>query len=176
MALNKRRSLGSASSTSAAPVKTDSAKTSEATAERGNGSDFTAIQTALEAIVNSIAELAKKIESTESAQAKLAERLDAIEAAMEETDDEDGDIEDVAGDEDEDGEDVTPDDIDFEKVSTILHDMGDDEQKEVLSAAMKKLGVKRLRLPDLRKNPEQLFAVAEVLNEDYEVDVDDMLK
>ena len=54
--------------------------------------------------------------------------------------------------------------------------MGDDEQKEVLSAAMKKLGVKRLRLPDLRKNPEQLFAVAEVLNEDYEVDVDDMLK
>lgn len=173
MALNKRRSLGSASSTSAAPVKTDSAKTSEATAERGNGSDFTAIQTALEAIVNSIAELAKKIESTESAQAKLAERLDAIEAAM----DEDGvDTEGVGYDEDEDGEDVTPDDIDFEKVSTILHDMGDDEQKEVLSAAMKKLGVKRLRLPDLRKNPEQLFAVAEVLNEDYEVDVDDMLK
>lgn len=171
MALNKRRSLGSASSTSAAPVKTDSAKTSEVTAERGNGSDFTAIQTALEAIVNSIAELAKKIESTESAQAKLAERLDAIEAAMEE---DGGDTD--AEDEDEDGEDVTPDDIDFEKVSTILHDMGDDEQKEVLSAAMKKLGVKRLRLPDLRKNPEQLFAVAEVLNEDYEVDVDDMLK
>ena len=173
MALNKRRSLGSASSTSAAPVKTDSAKTGEATAERGNGSDFTAIQTALEAIVNSIAELAKKIESTESAQAKLAERLDAIEAAMDE-DGVDTDAEDE--DEDEDGEDVTPDDIDFEKVSTILHDMGDDEQKEVLSAAMKKLGVKRLRLPDLRKNPEQLFAVAEVLNEDYEVDVDDMLK
>lgn len=173
MALNKRRSLGSASSTSAAPVKTD-AKTSEATDERGNGSDFTAIQTALEAIVNSIAELAKKIESAESTQAKLAERLDAIEAAM----DEDGDdTEGVGEDEDEDeGEDVTPDDIDFEKVSTILHDMGDDEQKEVLSAAMKKLGVKRLRLPDLRKNPEQLFAVAEVLNEDYEVDVDNMLK
>lgn len=174
MALNKRRSLGSASSTQA-PVSTATAKTSEANAGSGN-SDFTAIQTALEAIVNSIAELAKKIESTESAQAKLAERLDAIEAAMEETD-EDVDDEVVAGDEDEDeGEDVTPDDIDFAKVSTILHDMGDDEQKEVLSAAMKKLGVKRLRLPDLRKNPEQLFAVAEVLNEDYEVDVDDMLK
>lgn len=168
MALNKRRSLGSASSTQA-PVSTATAKTSEANAGSGN-SDFTAIQTALEAIVNSIAELAKKIESTESAQAKLAERLDAIEAAMEETDE---DVDDEVEDE---GEDVTPDDIDFAKVSTILHDMGDDEQKEVLSAAMKKLGVKRLRLPDLRKNPEQLFAVAEVLNEDYEVDVDDMLK
>lgn len=170
MALNKRRSLGSASA-SQASTGTAPAKTSEAQAERGT--DFTAIQTALEAIVNSIAELAKKLESTNSAQAKLAERLDAIEAAMDETDDAEG----VAGDEDEDeGEDVTPDDIDFAKVSTILHDMGDDEQKEVLSAAMKKLGVKRLRLPDLRKNPEQLFAVAEVLNEDYEVDVDDMLK
>lgn len=168
MALNKRRSLGSASASQA------SAPVSEPAKAASTGTDFTAIQTALEAIVNSIAELAKKIESTNAAQAKLAERLDAIEAAMEETDD-DGDIEDVAEDEDE-GEDVTPDDIDFAKVSTILHDMGDDEQKEVLSAAMKKLGVKRLRLPDLRKNPEQLFAVAEVLNEDYEVDVDDMLK
>lgn len=171
MALNKRRTLSSNSaSTPAAPV-------SEAPKAASTGTDFTAIQTALEAIVNSIAELAKKIESTESAQAKLAERLDAIEAAMEETDDADaeGEDEDSDSDEDEDGEDVTPDDIDFAKVSTILHDMGD-EQKEVLSAAMKKLGVKRLRLPDLRKNPEQLFAVAEVLNEDYEVDVDDMLK
>lgn len=173
MALNKRRSLGSASasaSSTQAPVSEAPAKT----AGSGN-SDFTAIQTALEAIVNSIAELAKKIESTQADQAKLAERLDAIEVAMEE-DATDGDDEGVAEDEDEDGEDVTPDDIDFAKVSTILHDMGDDEQKEVLSAAMKKLGVKRLRLPDLRKNPEQLFAVAEVLNEDYEVDVDDMLK
>jgi chromosome segregation ATPase len=172
MALNKRRSLGSASSTPAP------AKTSEAQAERGNGnSDFTAIQTALEAIVNSIAELAKKIESTRADQAKLAERLDAIEAAMEEDEtDSDSDEETEEETDEDEGEDVTPDDIDFAKVSTILHDMGDDEQKEVLSAAMKKLGVKRLRLPDLRKNPEQLFAVAEVLNEDYEVDVDDMLK
>lgn len=173
MALNKRRSLGSASASSA-----QTAPVSEAPKAAPAQTDFTAIQTALEAIVNSIAELAKKIESTESAQAKLAERLDAIEAAMDEdTDATDGGDEVVAEDEDEDdGEDVTPDDIDFAKVSTILHDMGDDEQKEVLSAAMKKLGVKRLRLPDLRKNPEQLFAVAEVLNEDYEVDVDDMLK
>ena len=168
MALNKRRSLGSASSTQA-PVSEPAKATPAQT-------DFTAIQTALEAIVNSIAELAKKIESTESAQAKLAERLDAIEAAMDDDADTEGVDGDSDSDEDEDGEDVTPDDIDFAKVSTILHDMGDDEQKEVLSAAMKKLGVKRLRLPDLRKNPEQLFAVAEVLNEDYEVDVDDMLK
>lgn len=171
MALNKRRSLGSASST---PAQTAPVKTSEAQAERGT--DFTAIQTALEAIVNSIAELAKKIESTNSAQAKLAERLDAIEAAMDSDEDAEGVGEDEDEDEDDAGEDVTPDDIDFAKVSTILHDMGDDEQKEVLSAAMKKLGVKRLRLPDLRKNSEQLFAVAEVLNEDYEVDVNDMLK
>lgn len=171
MALNKRRTFSSNSASSTqAPVKTDAAP-----AGSGN-SDFTAIQTALEAIVNSIAELAKKIESTQADQAKLAERLDAIEAAMEEDETDSDSDEETDEETDDDGEDVTPDDIDFAKVSKILHDMGEEGQKEVLSAAMKKLGVKRLRLPDLSKNPEQLFAVAEVLNEDYEVDVDDMLK
>lgn len=168
MALNKRRNASVSASTSTAP-----AETSPASAQN---SDFTALQTALASIVQLVTQLNETVTKQASEISDIKARLDAIEAAMDE-EDEDADDTDEDEEDEEDGDDYTADDIDPAKVNDQLHQFDANEQKEILSLAMKSLGTNRLNPRIIVKDANAAYAVAEVLcSEKFGCDVEDMIK
>lgn len=177
MALNKKTRTVSASTepaVQAAPAQSASASTS---------TDFTALQTALQAIVELVTKLDGKVAELAGELDKTNERLAAIEAAMEEDEDsEDEDSEDEDDDEededsDEDGDEVTADDIDCNKVYKHFSSVSAEDQKAILAKAVKDSGIKNINARSLRKDANAALAVAEVMCDDkYGWEAEDFLK
>ena len=170
MALNKRRTASVSAST--APVSSEVASPNQTP-------DLGALQAALASIVQLVTEQASKLGDLTSELESIKARLDAVEAAMDEdeSDGEDTD-EELSQDDDEDDEDeYTADDIDPMKVNEQLHQFDANEQKEILSIAMKSLGTNRLNPRIIAKDANAAYAVAEVLcSEKFGCDVEDMVK
>lgn len=177
MALNKRRNASVSASTSA--PATSPTETSPAPAQNA---DFAALQTALASIVQLVTQLNETVTKQASELSDLTAKLDAIEAAMDEEDEEDEDTDENEEDEEdedgeEDGDDYTADDIDPAKVNEQLRQFDANEQKEILSLAMKSLGTNRLNPRIIAKDANAAYAVAEVLcSEKFGCDVEDMVK
>lgn len=184
MALNKKTRTVSASTPAVQAEPAQSTPTPS--------SDFTALQTALSAIVELVTKLDGKVAELDGKVAELAgeldksnERLAAIEAAMEEDgdDDEDEDDEEEADsdedeeEDDEDGDEVTADDIDCNKVYKHFSSVSAEDQKAILVKAVKDSGIKNINARSLRKDANAALAVAEVMCDDkYGWEAEDFLK
>lgn len=178
MALNKK------TRTVSAPANT--AVQAESTPEPAPApsTDFTALQTALTAIVELVTKLDGKVAELAGELDKSNERLAAIEAAMEEDEDEedsdedeDEDEEDEETDDDEDGDEVTADDIDCNKVYKHFSSVSAEDQKAILAKAVKDSGIKNINARSLRKDANAALAVAEVMCDDkYGWEAEDFLK
>lgn len=175
MALNKKtRTVSASTAVQAEPVP----------APAPVNSDFTALQTALQAIVELVTKLDGKVAELAGELDKSNERLAAIEAAMEEDEDsEDEDDEDSDEDseddedEDEDGDEVTADDIDCNKVYKHFSSVSAEDQKAILAKAVKDSGIKNINARSLRKDANAALAVAEVMCDDkYGWEAEDFLK
>lgn len=177
MALNKKTRTVSAPANTAVQAEPAPAQASPST-------DFTALQTALTAIVELVTKLDGKVAELAGELDKSNERLAAIEAAMEEDEepedaDEDDDEEDEDGDsdEDEDGDEVTADDIDCNKVYKHFSSVSAEDQKAILAKAVKDSGIKNINARSLRKDANAALAVAEVMCDDkYGWEAEDFLK
>ena len=176
MALNKKTRTVSASTPAvqAEPAPAQAAST-----------DFTALQTALQAIVELVTKLDGKVAELANELDKTNERITAIEAAMdEEPEDEDEDEDDEEEtsdegeeDEDEDGDEVTADDIDCNKVYKHFSSVSAEDQKAILAKAVKDSGIKNINARSLRKDANAALAVAEVMCDDkYGWEAEDFLK
>lgn len=171
MALNKKRTITATAT-----------KSAEAPASAAPAMDMTALQTALTQIVQLVTDLSGKLEAANGRIDELSGKVDDLEsklnAALEDDEDADeGSDDEDADDSDEDGDDVTADDIDCNKAYKQFTSMDADQQKEVLTEAMKSLGVKSLVARTIRKDANAALAVAEVMCDDkFGWDVDDFLK
>lgn len=180
MALNKKTRTVSASTPAV------QAEPAQSTPTPSPSTDFTALQTALSAIVELVTKLDGKVAELASELDKTNERLAAIEAAMEEDEDEDEDSDDETDeddedsdedDEDEDGDEVTADDIDCNKVYKHFSSLSAEDQKAILAKAVKDSGIKNINARSLRKDANAALAVAEVMCDDkYGWEAEDFLK
>ena len=181
MALNKKTRNVSAPAQSAP----------EQSATEPANPDFTALQTALTAIVELVTKLDGKVAELAGELDKTNERVAAIEAAMDEEpdddedselddeddDDSDEDEDDDDSDEDEDGDEVTADDIDCNKVYKHFSSVSAEDQKAILAKAVKDSGIKNINARSLRKDANAALAVAEVMCDDkYGWEAEDFLK
>ena len=172
MALNKKTRNVSAPAQSAP----------EQSATEPANPDFTALQTALTAIVELVTKLDGKVAELAGELDKTNERVAAIEAAMDEEPDDDEDSElddedDDDSDEDEDGDEVTADDIDCNKVYKHFSSVSAEDQKAILAKAVKDSGIKNINARSLRKDANAALAVAEVMCDDkYGWEAEDFLK